>query len=41
MRDPSKPGYKEYLEKYGYVLEDPKVVNLAKISSIVLFYDEQ
>lgn len=41
MRDPSKPGYKEYVEKYGYILADPKVIYLAKISTIVLFYDEQ
>ena len=41
MRDPSKPGYKEYAEKYAHILQDPKVVHQAKISSICLFLDEQ
>lgn len=37
MRDPSKPGYKEYAAKYAFNYEDPKVVHQAKISSIAMF----
>lgn len=41
MRDPSKPGYKEYCEKYGHIIFDPKVVHHAKINALCLFMDEQ
>ena len=40
MRDPSKPGFKDFAQKYAYHLEDDKIVYHAKISTISLFLDE-
>jgi alpha-beta hydrolase superfamily lysophospholipase len=37
MRDPSKPGFKEYAAKYAFNYEDPKVIHHAKISTIAMF----
>lgn len=40
-RQTSRPGYAEYLKKYAYHFEDPKLLHMTKLSTICFFLDEQ
>ncbi len=41
MRDTKRPGYKEYAAKYAYHYEDPKIIHMTKLSTIVFFLNQQ
>lgn len=41
MRNTSRPGWKEYFAKYAYHFNDPKLIHMTKLSTIVFMLDQQ